>query len=325
MKPVTIQAVSIAAIMMMVVSLIFIPNPICALWVAFSIISIEMGVAGYMVLWGVNLDGISMICLIMCIGFSVDFSAHISYAFMSAEGSPEERVMDSLHHLGLPILQGSVSTVLGVFTLIFTPSYIFITFFKVVFLVILFGAMHGLFLLPVLLSLFGPGVCSKREEKNTSSKQLTHPFFKDVENDNQIKIPRPLSSINETPTITSTPVLNGGVLVNKGASNLVNDSHEKDLGLGTSGEDSSESSLTKTGAQTLSTNTRERLSTSNKKSKSKNPYPILEMYNNAGYVSDDDHYNSHWRTSPKKESHRGGTDRLYHTTGSQLPRRPRYD
>ena len=81
--PTTIQCVAVAAICMMIVSLIMIPNPICSLWVAFSIVSIEIGVVGFMTLWGVNLDSISMINLIMCIGFSVDFSAHISYHFMS--------------------------------------------------------------------------------------------------------------------------------------------------------------------------------------------------------------------------------------------------
>ena len=58
---------------MMVISLIFIPNPLCPLWVAFSIISIEAGVIGLMTLWGVRLDSISMINLIMCIGFSGDY------------------------------------------------------------------------------------------------------------------------------------------------------------------------------------------------------------------------------------------------------------
>ena len=73
---------------MMIVSLILIPNPICSLWVAFSILSIELGVIGLMTLWNVNLDSISMINLIMCIGFSVDFSAHISYHFMSRKNMP---------------------------------------------------------------------------------------------------------------------------------------------------------------------------------------------------------------------------------------------
>ena len=76
---------------MMLVSLVLIPNPICSLWVAFSILSIEVGVVGFMTLWNVNLDSISMINLIMCIGFSVDFSAHISYHFMSRQNMPVNR------------------------------------------------------------------------------------------------------------------------------------------------------------------------------------------------------------------------------------------
>jgi hypothetical protein len=40
---------------MMVISLVFIPNPLCSLWVAFSIVSIELGVLGFMTLWRINL------------------------------------------------------------------------------------------------------------------------------------------------------------------------------------------------------------------------------------------------------------------------------
>ena len=120
---------------MMIIALIFIPNPLCSLWVAFSIVSIELGVVGFMTLWDVRLDAISMINLIMCIGFSVDFSAHISYHFMSHTNmSMEDRVCDSLYALGLPICQGGISTILGVVGLALAPSYIFITFFKMVWL-----------------------------------------------------------------------------------------------------------------------------------------------------------------------------------------------
>lgn len=142
--------------MMMIVSWIFIPNALCSLWVAFSIISIEAGVVGYMALWDINLDSISMINLIMCTGFSVDFTAHICYAYMASKAkTPDEKVSECLYSLGLPICQGSFSTILGVIALLLADSYIFSVFFKMVFMVIFFGAMHGLFLLPVLLSLFG--------------------------------------------------------------------------------------------------------------------------------------------------------------------------
>lgn len=227
-RPVSIQNMVIGAIIMMVISFIFIPNFLCSLWVAFSIISIEAGVVGYMALWDVNLDSISMINLIMCIGFSVDFTAHICYAYMSSKAStPDGKVRECLYSLGLPIVQGASSTILGVVALILADSYIFLVFFKMVFMVIFFGAMHGLFLLPVLLSLFGPGSCTaiKDEEEIKMSKvekAFPHPYC----------IPHPQLMLNES-------MYNGKPF--KGAP-FKGYGEEKDQGIGTSGEDSSESS-----------------------------------------------------------------------------------
>ncbi|XP_045908816.1 patched domain-containing protein 3 [Micropterus dolomieu] len=151
----TIQTILVAATVMLVISLILIPSPLCSVWVAFAICSVIVGVTGFMALWGVNLDSISMINLIMCIGFSVDFSAHISYYFVSSPKSDvNAKVMDALAHLGYPILQGALSTILGVVVLSMSGSYIFRTFFKIVFLVITFGLLHGLVFLPVFLTLF---------------------------------------------------------------------------------------------------------------------------------------------------------------------------
>jgi len=166
-RPTSIQCMIFGALIMMLISFLFIPNIFCCLWVAFCIVSIELGVAGYMALWDVNLDSISMINLIMCIGFSVDFTAHICYAYMSSKKSrSEDRVKDSLYSLGLPIVQGAASTILGLMALLLAGTYIFLVFFKMVFLVIFIGAMHGMFLLPVLLSLFGPGICSGGESES---------------------------------------------------------------------------------------------------------------------------------------------------------------
>ncbi|XP_015605307.1 patched domain-containing protein 3 [Cephus cinctus] len=182
-RPTSIQCMIFGALIMMLISFIFIPNILCCLWVAFCIVSIELGVAGYMALWDVNLDSISMINLIMCIGFSVDFTAHICYAYMSSKKKkPEDRVKECLYNLGLPIVQGAASTILGLVALLLAGTYIFLVFFKMVFLVIFIGAMHGLFLLPVLLSIFGPGSCSKSndeevtQEEDTKESKLQQPY-----------------------------------------------------------------------------------------------------------------------------------------------------
>ena len=46
---------------------------------------------------------------------SVDYSAHICYHYMSVEEkSPDQKIAASLFALGLPIIQGAMSTVLGV-------------------------------------------------------------------------------------------------------------------------------------------------------------------------------------------------------------------
>ncbi|XP_059497119.1 patched domain-containing protein 3-like, partial [Stegostoma tigrinum] len=114
---------------------------------------ILVGVAGFMAFWSVNLDSISMINLVICIGFSVDLSAHISYAFVSSDSeSANERSVDALYSLGYPIIQGALSTILGVVVLAAAASYIFRTFFKLMFLVITFGAVHGLIFLPMFLA-----------------------------------------------------------------------------------------------------------------------------------------------------------------------------
>jgi len=164
-RSITIKTVSVAAGVMLVVSMVLIPYPICSAWIGLSILSIGLGVVGYMTLWGVNLDPISLINLIMCVGFSVDFSAHIVYSYVAAKvDTPEERIRECLYAVGLPILQGGCSTILGLFPLLIAPpSYIYHTFFKLAFLVIFLGMTHGVFLLPVLLSLLGPGSFPRKD------------------------------------------------------------------------------------------------------------------------------------------------------------------
>ncbi|XP_072364511.1 patched domain-containing protein 3-like [Scyliorhinus torazame] len=151
----TIQNVVMAAVAMFIVSLLLIPNLVCSLWLTFAISSVLVGVAGFMTFWGVNLNSISMINLVICIGFSVDFTAHISYAFVSSDNeSVNERSIDALYNLGYPILQGALSTIIGVAALSMAASYIFRTFFKIIFLVITVGVIHGVVLMPVFMTFF---------------------------------------------------------------------------------------------------------------------------------------------------------------------------
>ncbi|KAL3083921.1 hypothetical protein niasHT_036492 [Heterodera trifolii] len=139
---------------LVLISLLCIPNPICTFWIALAMLSIEIGVIGFLSLWSVKLDPISMITLILAIGFSVEFSAHVTYGFVSsAEGlTPRERCIDTLEKLAWPMVHGSMSTILGVLVLAYIDSYMVRVFFKTVFLVLVIGVFHALVLLPILLN-----------------------------------------------------------------------------------------------------------------------------------------------------------------------------
>ncbi|CAB3410557.1 unnamed protein product [Caenorhabditis bovis] len=161
--PNTLQDIVVAVICMLLISALLIPHAVCSLWVAVTIASIDLGVLGFMTLWDVNLDAISMITIIMSVGFSVDYSAHITYAYViSKEATTTKRVCDALGDLGWPVAQGAFSTILAVSVLANVPAYMIVTFFKTVFLAISIGFLHGLVFLPLLLSVF-VGSCSSKK------------------------------------------------------------------------------------------------------------------------------------------------------------------
>ena len=157
MWPHTLHNLLIAGGAMFIIALFLIPHPVCAIIVTASIASIIIGVLGYMSIWGIPLNHVSMVNLILCVGFSVDFSAHICYSFISAPAkSKRDRVRYALFYLGLPILQGGRSTILACVGTSTTAASSYRIFFKTMFLVITLGMLHGLVFLPVFLKIFIP-------------------------------------------------------------------------------------------------------------------------------------------------------------------------
>ncbi|OWF43557.1 Niemann-Pick C1 protein [Mizuhopecten yessoensis] len=146
----------LAALCVFVVCLILIANLFTSLMVLSCVIFTLLDVGGMMNFWGLTIDTVTSIILILAIGLAVDYSAHIGHCFMTFTGDRNARVRATLVEMGSPVFSGAFSTFLAFILLAFSNSYVFTTFFKVFLLVAVFGVFHGLVYLPVLLSWIGP-------------------------------------------------------------------------------------------------------------------------------------------------------------------------
>eukprot|EP01067_Filipodium_phascolosomae_P005216 Filipodium_phascolosomae@DN3307_c0_g1_i1.p1 len=155
--PSVVQNLCLAAVSMLAVALLLIPRIVSALLVILTIAMIDLGLFGFMYYWGLQLNMITMINLVISIGFSIDYSAHICHTFTHCEGETRDlRAIESLVLMGNPVFHGASSTQMGVIMLAFSSSFVFRVFFRMMTLVLLFGASHGIIFLPVMLSLVGP-------------------------------------------------------------------------------------------------------------------------------------------------------------------------
>uniref|UniRef100_A0A915IBS3 SSD domain-containing protein n=1 Tax=Romanomermis culicivorax TaxID=13658 RepID=A0A915IBS3_ROMCU len=109
--PNTIQEVCSGVTFMILVALLLIPSATCSLWVILAILSIDAGIVGFMTFWGINLDTISMMTIVMSIGFSVDFTAHIAHSYVVVQAEDNnDRMTKVLCSLVKPISEGALAT-----------------------------------------------------------------------------------------------------------------------------------------------------------------------------------------------------------------------
>ncbi|XP_066924192.1 patched domain-containing protein 3-like [Clytia hemisphaerica] len=154
----TIRNIAICATAILVITLPYLVNPKVTLLVFYGFISLMFELFGIMYVWGVSLNALSMIILVMGIGFSVDYSAHIAHAFVkSKKRTARERVYEALETMGSSVAMGGVSTFIGVMVKAFAVNEIFKIFFKMVFGIVILGLVHGLIILPIHLELFCRG------------------------------------------------------------------------------------------------------------------------------------------------------------------------
>ncbi|MGH0145805.1 UNVERIFIED_CONTAM: hypothetical protein FKN15_006278 [Acipenser sinensis] len=150
-------AISVVLACTFLVCAILLLNPWTAGIIVFILAMMTVELFGIMGLIGIKLSAIPVVILIASVGIGVEFTVHVALGFLTAIGNRNLRSTVALEHMFAPVVDGAISTLLGVLMLAGSEfDFIMRYFFAVLTILTVLGLLNGLVLLPVLLSVIGP-------------------------------------------------------------------------------------------------------------------------------------------------------------------------
>lgn len=158
-----IANIATASIVVYFITLVMLGHPRLAIIILACLVGIDVTILGYMPFWGVQVNVVSVACLVLAVGLSVDYCVHIAHVYnVSKKSDRVERTHDALTQMGVSVIMGAFTTLLGIIPMGFANSPIMVLFFRMFVLTILFGGSFGVLVLPVLLIYFGPILTSEQ-------------------------------------------------------------------------------------------------------------------------------------------------------------------
>ena len=159
-------AASIAAVFF--VLLLFTGNLKISLLVTFSVSLVDLYLYALVHYWGENYNTVVFVNIVVAIGLSVDYSAHIAHSYLIARPPNNSHYRGrndrkrrfkarlAMSQMGSSVFHGGFSTLLAILVLGMSESYLMTIFYKMWVGIMVFGLSNGFFLVPVVLSFVGP-------------------------------------------------------------------------------------------------------------------------------------------------------------------------
>ncbi|CAJ0966241.1 unnamed protein product [Ranitomeya imitator] len=167
-----LQNSCISALFLLFFSAFLVASSIINIWITLTVASVEFGVIGFMTLWKVELDCISVLCLIYGINYTIDNCAPLISTFiLGKEFTRTKWVKNSLEVHGVAILQGYLCYMVGLFPLAAVPSNLTRTLFRCLFLIAFVTLFHCFAILPVMLTFVPPSKKKRKEKKIQENRE----------------------------------------------------------------------------------------------------------------------------------------------------------
>ncbi|KAG5176686.1 patched family-domain-containing protein [Tribonema minus] len=116
---------------------------------------LDMEIVAFLYFWGLTINTVTAIQLVMAAGLLTDLTVHIIHYF-TAHGtdrsiSKRDRIIDASAEIGPSVLFAGLTTFVGILTMAFAQNAIFRTFFRMLFTIIALGLLSGIVAVPLLL------------------------------------------------------------------------------------------------------------------------------------------------------------------------------
>ncbi|XP_057680819.1 patched domain-containing protein 1 [Corythoichthys intestinalis] len=153
----------LAVLFLLGLSSLAVVEPLVSVWLGLTLLSVQFGVLGFMTLWGVELDCISVLCLILALGHAADCSAPLLCGFAAGRGEGRTRwVRLALERHGVPSLQAFLCYGAALVPVGSVRSNLTRTLFRCLALTAGCSALHALAFLPALLTFLPPSKSRSR-------------------------------------------------------------------------------------------------------------------------------------------------------------------
>ncbi|XP_078513969.1 patched domain-containing protein 1 [Lissotriton helveticus] len=167
-----LQNACISALFLSFFSAFLVANSLINFWITLTVVSVEFGVIGFMTLWNVELDCISVLCLIYGINYTVDNCAPLISTFILGKDFTRTKwVKNALEVHGVAILQSYLCYTVGLIPLAAVPSNLTHTLFRCLFLIAFVTFFHCFAILPVILTFVPPSKKKRKEKTNPENRE----------------------------------------------------------------------------------------------------------------------------------------------------------